>query len=324
MSLRIVVFATGKIAEPTLEALCQSQHQVVGLVTQPDRLGAGRHQQLQPMKQLALSHDIPVLQPDTLRTSEVQAQLSGLQADLFLVAAYGQLLPKAVLDMPRLGTFNIHASLLPKYRGATPIHAAVRAGDAETGITIIRLVPKLDAGPMLGTVTTPIGPEDTTGSLEARLANLAVPLTMRVLDDLEAGIAVETIQDESAVTHVGKLTKADGLIDWTQPAAVVECFLRAMQPWPTPSTTLETAGKQIRLLILAGEPIAGPAPTADRPPPGTIATVTKEDFTVLCGVGALRVTRLQPEGKRPMTTGEFLRGRPLTPGDRCGGVPPTG
>ena len=216
--LRIAFLGTGRLAQPVFTALCASGNKLAGLVTQPDRTGHGHHQHVNPLKELATSQGIPVFQPEKIRTPESLAVLTGWQADLFVVAAYGQILPKGVLELPRLGCINVHASLLPKYRGATPIHAAILNGDAESGVTIIRLEPKLDAGPMLGVVRTPIGLRETTGELEGRLADLAVPLTLEVIGELATGTARPLLQDAAHASHVGKLTKEDGWIPWDKPA----------------------------------------------------------------------------------------------------------
>lgn len=314
MSLRVVFLGTGRLAQPVFEALCQSAHQVVGLVTQPDRTGPGHHRHRNPLKEFALERRIPVLQPVRIKLPESVQALRELAGDVFVVAAYGQILSREILDLPRLGVINVHASLLPKYRGATPIHATVLNGDAEAGVTIIRLVPELDAGPMLGFARTPLGPDETTGQLEARLAELGAPLTLAVLAQLEAGTAVETMQDATQATHVGKLTKADGRIDWAQPAAVVRRHILAMQPWPGPFTTLHTAGKPpLRLQILQ----CRVNPAAAGGPPGQILSVSAEGFSVACGEQSLDVLQVHPDGKRPMSAAEFLRGRPLTTADRC-------
>lgn len=312
-SLRIVFLGTGRLAEPVFEALCQSHHTVCGLVTQPDRTGPGSKKHLNPLKETAIARGMPVLQPERIRTPDAIAELQALQPELFVVAAYGQILPRAVLDMPRLGTINVHASLLPKYRGATPIHAAVLNGDAEAGVTIIGLVPQLDAGPMLGVVSTPVGRQETTGELEARLAALAVPLTLDVIAQLAEGTAHPVEQDHAAATHVGKLTKADGRIDWTKPAIQVERHLRGMQPWPGPFTTLILDGKPpLRMQVLGGTVVDSSNTAA----PSSITAVDASTFTVQCGEGALRIDRVHPEAKRPMPTAEFLRGRAVKIGDR--------
>jgi len=314
MALRIAFLGAGKLALPVFAALVDSPHAVVGLVTQPDRAGPGHHHHQNPLKGLAATKEIPIFQPERIKTPDSVAELQALNADVFVVAAYGQILPRSILDMPRLGTINVHASLLPRHRGATPIHAAILHGDAETGVTIIRLVPELDAGPMLGVVRTPIQPDETTGSLEARLADLAVPLTLDVLANLEAGTATAVEQDHALATHTGKLTKADGRIDWTKTAVEVERHIRAMQPWPGPFTTLEQSGKlPLRMQVLAVTPEEGTTGGS----PGTVVAVDPHAFVVRCGEGAVCIDRVHPDGKRPMATAEFLRGRKVNVGDRC-------
>lgn len=312
-SVRIVFLGTGRLAQPVFEALCQSPHSVCGLVTQPDRFGPGQKAHANPLKEIALARGMPVLQPDRIKTPDAVAQLRALNAELFVVAAYGQILSREILDMPRLGTINVHASILPQYRGATPIHAAVLNGDAEAGVTIIRLVPQLDAGPMLGMVRTLIGFSETTGELEARLAELAVPLTREVVQHLADGTATSIEQEHSRATHVGKLTKADGLIDWSKSAVQVERHLRGMQPWPGPFTSLQLPGKPpLRMQMLSATVVDGQPHSL----PGAVIAVDANAFAVQCGQGALRIERVHPDGKRPMTVAEFLRGRKVTIGDR--------
>lgn len=311
--LRLAFLGTGRLAQPVFEALCNSAHHVAGLVTQPDRTGRGHHQHVNPLKELANARGIPVAQPEKIRTPQSLELLNSWQADLFVVAAYGQILPKAVLEMPRLGCINVHASLLPKYRGATPIHAAILNGDAETGVTIIRLVRQLDAGDMLGSARTSIEATETTGDLEARLAGLAVPLTMRVVEQLEAGTSRAVPQDESQATHVGKLAKDDGWIPWEKSAAEVQRHVRGMQPWPGPFTTLVSSDRPpLRMKILSVQEIED----AGLPNPGAVHDVDKNSFSVRCGHGRIRVWRLQPDGKRAMDALEFLRGHRLQAGDR--------
>ena len=315
MTIRIAYFGTGNLAIPTFLSMLDSQYQIVGLVTQPDRLGRGHHQHLNPLKEAAVERGIAVLQPDSIKTPEALAALREWRADLFVVAAYGQILSPEVLNTPRLGTINLHASLLPKYRGATPIHAAILNGDSETGVTIIQIEPKMDAGPMLGVVRTAIRPDETTGQLEERLANLAIPVVYRVIDEIVAGVSRPVLQDAAQVTRVRKLTKADGRIDWTRSAINVERHIRGMQPWPGPFSELHQPDRPAqRLQILAARVVPIEPTTSGRP--GDVLAVDPAEITIRCGEHAVQIIRLQPDGKRPMSTADYLRGRKLSPGDR--------
>lgn len=314
MALRIAFLGTGPLARPVFEALCDSAHSVCGLITQPDRTGPGHHRHRNLLKELAEQRGIPVLQPPRIKKPEAVEALRRLEAELFVVAAYGQMLSTEILEMPRLGTINVHASLLPRHRGATPIHASILQGDVDSGVTIIRLVQELDAGPMLGAVRTPIGAKETTGELEARLAALAPELTLDVVSQLEQGTAVAVEQEAALVTHVGKLSKADGRIDWNRAAVEIERHVRGMQPWPGPFTQLQSEGKPpLRLQVLSVEPVFAD----DAHPPGTVTAVADDCFTVRCGTGAVEVWKVHPDGKRAMPCVDFLRGRKLQVGDRC-------
>lgn len=314
MPLKIAFLGTGRLAGPVFEALCQSDHTICGLVTQPDRSGAGHHRHRNPLKELALEQGIPVLQPVRIKQPESVAALQEWGADLFVVAAYGQILSRAILDMPRLGTINVHASLLPRHRGATPIHATILQGDAEAGITIIRLVPQLDAGPMLGVVRTLVSPQETTGELEERLAALAPGITLEVIAQLEQGTATPQEQDEALATHVGKLTKEDGRIDWTQSAVEVERHVRGMQPWPGPfSILIQPEKAPLRMQFLSVIPVFDESPAE----PGTVVAVSPQSFTVRCGRSAVEVLRVHPDGKKALAAADFLRGRRVQVGDCC-------
>jgi methionyl-tRNA formyltransferase len=280
--LRLVMMGTGDFALPTFQSLYDTPHKVVGLVTQPDRTGHGHHRSLQnPMKELAQRHETLVFQPERINAPEALADLRGLEADLFVVAAYGQILSPELLSIPRLGSINVHASLLPKYRGAAPVAFAILNGDTETGVSIIQVVPQLDAGPIFAVARTPIGPEESAGQLEDRLARLAVDLVPGVIEEIATG-----------------------------------AVRRALQPWPNPYTFLHSSGKPPqRLLILSVRPLAESHSAA---PPGTPTSVDKERLVVQAGQGAVEVLRIQPEGKRPMTIAEFLRGRVVAPSDHFG------
>ena len=317
MPLRLVMMGTGEFALPAFRTLYQTPHQVVGLFTQPDRTGRGHHHHVNPLKEFALSQGTPVFQPTKVNKDESLQDLRELDADLCVVAAYGQILSPKLLSIPRLGAVNLHASLLPKYRGAAPIQYAIWKGETETGVTIFQIEPSLDSGPILAVATTPIAPQETAGQLHDRLAELAVPLTVNLLDQLEDGSAVPLTQNSDEVTLAPRLSKQDGVIDWSASRRQVDCHIRAVQPWPKPTTRLVQAnGHSQRMLIL--EVAAGPehdGPT-ESSPPGTIVAVDVHHLVVRVGDGLVNVLRIQPEGKRAMTVDEFLCGHVIEPGDR--------
>lgn len=309
--LRIVYFGTPAFAVPSLEALLHSRHDVVAVVSQPDR-PRGRGQQLQPTptKQIALHHHVPVLQPTRIKDDAFLQQIRDVSPDLGVVAAFGRILPDVLLQIPPLGMINVHASLLPKYRGAAPVHRAVLAGDAETGVTIMRVVTELDAGPTFSATVVPIPSDATSGEIEAALAVAGAALLVEVVDAMANGRAVETPQDHARATHAAKITKEEGVIDWTTPAAVIHDKVRGLQPWPLASTTLHGARYVIRRSVVAD---------GRSEPPGTIVTAHGDDLIVAAGEGtSLRILELQPEGRRAMAVREFLAGHRLTIGDRFG------
>lgn len=309
---------TGRFALPTFVGLCESQHQVVGLFTQPDRTGKGHHKHVNVMKEAALERDVPVFQPNRINDADQVQQLKSLGADLAVVAAYGQILSADVLQSPRLGCVNLHASLLPRYRGAAPIQYAVRMGEQETGITIFQIEPKLDAGPILGVIKTPIGPKETYGELELRLRDLAVPFTIDVVDQIANGTTSPTMQDTSAVTKAPSLKKAEGEIDWSLSSRLVDCHVRAMQPWPKPFTFLRMDGqKTLRVLILEVDEYTD-QPPADNAHAGHVFAVDGKRLVVKTGDGFVEVKSIQPEGKRAMEPAAFLNGRQIQPGATMG------
>lgn len=313
------MMGTGSFALPTFQALYDSRHEVVGLFTQPDRTGRGHHRHQNPMKTLAEERGTPVCQPQNVKAPESIAELKALNADLCVVAAYGQILSAELIETPRLGAINLHASLLPKYRGAAPVHYAILHGETETGVTIFQIEPKLDAGPILGVVSTEIGPKETTGELEARLAELAVPLTLTVLDGLASGTIERRSQDASQVTRAPSMRKSFGRIDWTRTTHEILCHIRAMQPWPTPFTFLAPAGrKPVRLIVLDAEPDSPEiTPELDlSTAPGTVAFADGKRLSIRTADGAIRILTLRPEGKRAMPVADFLHGHAVQPGDR--------
>ena len=311
--LRIVFFGTPAFAVPTLDVLLASHHPVVSVVTQPDR-PRGRGQQIvdAPVKARAVAAGLPVLQPDRLKDPAFVDRLRACDADLGVVAAYGRILTEEVLEVPRLGMVNVHASLLPKYRGAAPVHRAVMAGEPETGVTIMRVVKALDAGPMLAKVHRPIGFGETSDVVERDLARLGARALVNVVDDLAAGRAIETPQDEGAATYAHRLTKDDAHIDWSRSAVDIHNQIRGLYPWPHASSFVN--GRRVILLASRCQPGA-------RHVPGTVVAAHGDDFAVATGDGELHLTLLQPEGKRAMSAREFLAGRPLAVGDRFAPAP---
>lgn len=305
------MLGTGSFALPTFLGLYETSHDIVGLVTQPDRTGRGHHKHVNPMKELALERGTPVFQPSKANEPESLERLREFNADLFVTAAYGQILSAELLSIPRLGAINIHASLLPKYRGAAPIQFAIIHGETETGITIFRIEPKLDAGPILGVVRTEIGEKETYGELQDRLADLAVPLVCQVVDSLAEGTVVESVQDASQVTKAPRLRKSDGAIPWQKSSRLVDCHIRGVQPWPKPSTVLHSGHDAVRMLVLTVElsdrSVAGE--------PGAVEVVDNKQLFVKTGDGSVELLSIQPEGKRPMSAAEFLNGRRIATGD---------
>ncbi|MDH4655835.1 MULTISPECIES: methionyl-tRNA formyltransferase [unclassified Pseudomonas] len=300
-SLRLVFAGTPEFAAEHLKALLGSRHQVIAVYTQPDR-PAGRGQKLMPspVKQLAVQHGIPVLQPPTLRDPAAQDELKALGADLMVVVAYGLILPQVVLDTPRLGCINSHASLLPRWRGAAPIQRAVQAGDAESGVTVMQMEAGLDTGPMLLKVTTPISASDTGGSLHDRLAQLGPNAVVEAIEGLAAGTLKGEVQDDALANYAHKLNKDEARLDWSRPAVELERLVRAFNPWPICHTTLD--GEPLK--VLAAEPGEG-----NSQQPGQILTASRDGLTVACGDGALRLTRLQLPGGKPLNFTDLFNSR---------------
>ena len=310
-SWRVVFFGTPAFALPTLDALLASEHPVVGVVTQPDRpRGRGHKTTYSPVKARALESGVPVLQPDKLKDTTFLETLRAFDADIGVVAAYGKILTDAVLGTPRHGLINVHASLLPRHRGAAPVHRAVIAGDIETGVTIMRVVKALDAGPMLATVRRPIGHQETSEDIERDLARLGAALLVDTLDRLVSGRVTEIPQDDSAATYAPRLTREDGIVDWSQPATAIHNLIRGLHPWPHAYT--HVTGR--RLILLRASDEAGDT----HPLPGTVVAAHGDDLVIAAGDGMLRVHQLQLEGKRPMTVRELLAGHPIPVGVRFG------
>ena len=309
----IVFFGTPQFAVPALEALLASRHQVALVVTQPDRpRGRGQKVTDSPVKAAARAHGVPVFQPDRLRDPDVAETLRRHAPDLGVVAAYGKLIPADLLRLPRLGMINVHASLLPKYRGAAPVHRAVINGEVETGVTIMQVVEALDAGDMLARSVRAIGPDDTSDEIEKALADDGARLLLDVIDRMESSAIQGAPQDASASTYATRLTKAEGQIDWTLSAEQIHNRVRGLYPWPHAYSYLDGA----RLIVLRTRVLAGDGT------PGTIVDVTPDSIVVATGRGRIAIVELQPEGRRPMPTRDFLAGRPIRPGLAFGPPPP--
>lgn len=311
--LRIVFFGTPAFAVPTLSRLLASRHQVVGVVTQPDRpRGRGQRVSDAPVKALAVEHGLRVLQPERLSRELFEEPFKELKPDLGVVAAYGKILPEWLLHTPPLGMVNVHASLLPKYRGAAPVHRAVLAGDTETGVTIMRVVKALDAGPMIARVARPIGPDESSDVVERDLAALGADLLVSVIDDLPRGHVVETPQDDAQATYAPRLTKEEGLIDWTRPAREVHNQIRGLRPWPAAYTYLKGARMVVHHARQSDTPATGTLP-------GTCVAAGAA-ITVACGDGrAVDLLQVQLEGRRVIAARDFVAGHGRLTGQHFGG-----
>jgi methionyl-tRNA formyltransferase len=306
--MRVLMMGTGTFAEPTFRALLDSRHQVVGLVTNPDR-PSGRQQEMERgMKKIAVERGINVYQPEKANTPEAIEHIRATFApDIFVVAAYGQILSADLLRVPPKGGINVHSSLLPKYRGAAPIAWAIYHGESETGVTIIRMSPRMDAGEMLAQEKESIRPDDTAGTLEPRLASLGSRLALQVLDQIETGTERGIPQDAQQVTKAPKLNKELGLIDFTKSASQVDRQIRAFQPWPTAYTNWHRTGTDpLRLIILRAEPHGTERTDAK---PGEVVHAAAENLSIACGDGSVvNLITLQPSGKKALGVREFLRG----------------
>jgi methionyl-tRNA formyltransferase len=313
-ALRVVFFGTPQFAVPTLDCLIASSHRVVGVVTQPDRpRGRGQKTSEGPVKARAIAAGIPVLQPATLKDPQTVADIAALHAEIGVVAAYGKILTEVILHTPPLGMVNVHASLLPRYRGAAPVHRAVIAGDSQTGVTIMRVVKALDAGAMLATIHRSIDPDETSEDVEHDLSRLGAALLVSTLDRLAQGPVHEEPQDDRQATYAARLTKEDGLVDWTRSAVDIHNLIRGLYPWPHAFTFW--SGR--RLILLKTRPSSG----TTHAEAGTVIAAHTEELRVAAGEGHVQILELQAEGKRPMTTREFLAGHRIEPGDRFGSAP---
>jgi methionyl-tRNA formyltransferase len=298
--LRIVFAGTPDFAARHLAALIDSHHEVIAVYSQPDRpAGRGKKLKASEVKELALQHDIPVYQPENFKSDEAKAELAALNADVMVVVAYGLLLPKAVLDLPKYGCLNVHGSILPRWRGAAPIQRALWAGDEETGVTIMQMDVGLDTGDMLHIARCPILASDTSASLYEKLANIGPAALLETLDFVANNQLQPVKQDDATANYAKKLSKEEALVDWTLSAQQLERNIRAFNPWPVVHTTMH--GHPVKLW--QADVVAGSGE------PGTILRVDKQGIVVAAGEQALCITQLQPEGKKPMSVQDFLNGR---------------
>lgn len=314
--MRVVFMGSPEFALPTLRRLIESEHEVACVVTQPDRpAGRGRTLKPPPAKELALEHGLPVLQPERVNAREALAEVRALAPDALIIAAYGQILKQPLLDIPTRGALNVHASLLPKYRGAAPAASAILAGENETGVTILEVVLALDAGPIVAQRRLPIEPQDTTGTLNETLSVLGAELLIDVLPAWERGDLTPQPQDDTQATYAPSIHRDDAVIDWTLPAVDVWRRVRAYSPWPVATTTVD--GEALRIWE------AWPLDDEPDAPPGTIVTLSggapaSAGFAVRCERGTLAIVRAQRAGRRAMTGEELLRGLPRLLSKRLG------
>ena len=308
--MRVLFWGTPEFATPPLRALLGEGFDVVGVVTQPDKpVGRSRSQlQASPVKAVAMAEGLPVLQPVRPRGDEFVAQVRALAPDLSVVVAYGHILPREVLELPPKGTLNIHASLLPLLRGAAPIQAAIRDGHAKSGVTIMRMVLRLDAGPVILQLPTEIADDETGGELSLRLAELGATALIEALSLLEMGQARETVQDDAASTYAPKIDRDTTRIDWTADALSVSRVIRAYDPKPAAWSNL--AGKDIKLFGARAEPGATGAPA------GEVTSAGADGMLVACGAGAVRILQTQPSGQKRLAVADWARGRGVSKGQR--------
>ncbi len=321
--MRVIFAGTPEFARVALERLHAAGHTIPLVLTQPDRpAGRGMKLQASPVKQFAQSQGLPVAQPQGLRLQgkypedarAAQAAIEAAQADVMVVAAYGLILPQWVLDAPRLGCLNIHASLLPRWRGAAPIHRAIEAGDAQTGVTLMQMDAGLDTGDMLMIEQLPIEPSDTTATLHDKLADLGGRMIVQALRLAATGPLSRTPQPQEGVTYAHKIEKAEAEVDWSLPAEVIERRLRAFDPFPGGTSVVQ--GEPVKLWRAKG--VMSPGAAQAGVLPGTVMAVADSGVLVACGEGALRLTQLQRAGGKRLEAADFLRGFPLTPGQRFG------
>jgi methionyl-tRNA formyltransferase len=319
--MRIVFLATGEIALPTLDWLLRSRHDLAALVTQPDKPVGRSGSKTRPprVKTVAQAAGMPVLQPRRCRKPQAVEQIAAFEPEVLLVMAYGQILPKSLLTVPRIAPINLHASLLPRHRGAAPVHAAILSGDSRSGITVMYVAEGLDTGDMLLKRELEIGPRETAGQLHDRIAQLTPDALSEALDLLEAGSAPRQPQADSLATYAPKLDRHMGRIDWNRPAEDLDRLIRGLHPWPGTWTTLPRGEKRVRLKLHCAEPLETES-ARENSPPGTVLSTGPEGITIACGgETTLCLGEAQPEGKTAMKANELANGSYLTPGIRLGG-----
>jgi methionyl-tRNA formyltransferase len=320
-AIRIIMLGTGDFALPTFEHLVETGHRVVSLVTQPDR-PQGRRQELIPsrIKLAAQARALPIEQPEDVNSLDSLDHIRDWDPDLLVTAAYGQILSVELLSIPRLGGINLHGSILPSYRGAAPVARAIQNGETETGVTVIRMTPRIDAGGIIALARTAIGPDETAGELETRLAELGAPLMVQAVAALAAGDIPILPQDRSKVTKAPKLRKEDGQIDWSKSARAIHNLVRAMQPWPVAFTTWNPRGSPpidpVRLIVHKTAVVEG------RGAPGEVLEAAGDRLVIATGGAAVLILVLQVPGKKPFAASEFLRGHRIEPGEVVGPTQP--
>ncbi len=340
--MRVIMMGTGGFAVPTFRQLDDSRHEVLALVTRPPRPLHGKSRaEANPMRELAIERGKRVHEPQDINAPLARVVLASYRPDLFVVCDYGQILSPSVLEIARFGGINLHASLLPKYRGAAPIHWAIYHGETQTGVTVIHMTAKLDAGPAIVQVATPIGPQETAAQLEPRLAALGAPAVGQAIDALDAGTAKPIEQDPALATRAPRLKKEDGAVDWSRPAVAINNQVRALVPWPKTHTLWHRpAGEPLRVILdkvhvepggdtaepgtvlvatdaTPGATGVSPVPVSETAP-GTVLVATDATLTIATGEGTVTIDALQPAGKRVLSTAEFLRGYQVRPGERFG------
>jgi methionyl-tRNA formyltransferase len=318
--MRLILIGTGPFAAPAFRLLYSTHHDIVALVTAPLRSHRGKElPPVSPMRDLAHEYTTPIFDPENINTPDAQEQLSQFNADLIVVCDYGQILAAPTLATAQLGGINLHASLLPKYRGAAPINWAIYHGETKTGVTVIHMTPRVDAGPCIAQAETAIDPDETAVDLEKRLAELGAWLVLRTIDALKAGSLEALAQDPTMASKAPRLKKTDGLIDWSRPAAAIKDQVRALEPWPKTYTFWRRQSGAPMRLIFGSVAVENRLDHFTCSEPGTVLAAKDDRLLIAAGSGAVWPKSIQPVGKRLMSVDEFLRGHHVQPGDIFGG-----